>query len=177
MTWPPGVKFDGNSGEAQTVCVEGSVAVCWQNKGRRLFISFCFSLLLNTTVAFVHVHHSLGGRRRRHQLCFFFQLGPHQPTQSDPCQPGLIKAALRPRGLQTQHCFCRPSQPRCIPPLGGGGRGGAGGEQVGEVLLIRAKESIPWLGRTLFHSLLVEIKQFIFMYVFWRPCCFHSAAH
>lgn len=38
----------------------------------------------------------------------------------------------------------------------------------GEVLLIREKESIPWLRCTLFHSLLVEIKQLIFMYVFWN---------
>lgn len=33
-----------------------------------------------------------------------------QVTQSDLTQPGLIKAALRPGVLETQHCFCCPAQ-------------------------------------------------------------------
>lgn len=78
-----------------------------------------------------------------------------QVTQSDLTQPGLIKAALRPGGLETQHCFCCPTQG--VFPLEGE-YGGVG------VLLIREKETISWLGRTLFHSLLVEIKLFLYFY-------------
>lgn len=38
------------------------------------------------------------------------------------------------------------------------------------VLLIREKETIPWLGHTLFHSLLVEIKLFLYFYAcFLQP--------
>lgn len=38
------------------------------------------------------------------------------------------------------------------------------------MLLIREKETIPWLGRTLFHSLLVEIKLFLYFYAcFLQP--------
>lgn len=102
-----------------------------------------------------------GGRGGISYVC---QQGPHQVTQSDLYQPGLIKAALRPRGLETQRCFCRPHSQGVFPPEGSVGARGRGGE----VLLIREKESIPWLRCTLFHSLLVEIKQFIFMYVFWN---------
>lgn len=41
------------------------------------------------------------------------------------------------------------------------------------MLLIREKETIPWLGRTLFHSLLVEIKLFLYFYAcFLQPLAF-----
>lgn len=79
-----------------------------------------------------------------------------QMTQSDLTYLGLIKAALRPGGPETQHCFCCPTQG--VFPLEGE-RGGGG------VLLIREKQTIPWLRCTLFHSLLVEIKPFLNFYV------------
>lgn len=83
-------------------------------------------------------------------------------TQSDLNQPGLIKAALRPGGLETQHCFCCPI-PKVYSPW-------RESEREGRVLLIKEKETIPWLRCTLFHSLLVEIKQFLYFYVcFLQP--------
>lgn len=102
-----------------------------------------------------------------------------QVTQSDLTQPGLIKAALRPGGPETQHCFCCPTQG--VFPL----EGERGGRRRG-VLLIREKETVPWLGHTLFHSLLVEIKPLLYFYVCFLqllgpsfffffsllPCCF-----
>lgn len=58
--------------------------------------------------------------------------------------------------------------PRCIPP--GRRVRGWGGVWGWGVLLIREKETIPWLGRTLFHSLLVEIKPLLYFYVcFLQP--------
>lgn len=42
LTWLRGVKFYGNSGEKQTVCVDGSAAVFWGNKGQHFLLLFFF---------------------------------------------------------------------------------------------------------------------------------------
>lgn len=39
-----------------------------------------------------------------------------QATQSDLKEPGLINAALRPAGLETQRCFCCPVARSVFPP-------------------------------------------------------------
>lgn len=90
---------------------------------------------------------------------------PAEPGSGDPVWPDPARShkssieAWRPGDT----ALLLLPYPRCIPP-GGRARGREG------VLLIREKETIPWLGRTLFHSLLVEIKLFLYFYIcFLQP--------
>lgn len=130
---------------------------CWKRKrDGKPHRSYTKALFNSTT---------LGGGEKKRSIGCVCQQDPDQVTQSDLNQPGLIKAPLRPGGLETQHCFCCPI-PKVYSPWRESEREGRGGG----VLLIREKETIPWLRCTLFHSLLVEIKQFLYFYVcFLQP--------